>query len=461
MDRHSIAITFASLATTCLATTCLVTTSLSAQNGDWPGFRGASHDGVSTTAKPPIKWDDETNICWKVELPGPGSSSPAIAERKIYIASYTGYGNYLDDGGDKSKLVHHLSCYAQEDGSQLWSTSVPGPLKKRARQMQLTEHGFASPTPIVKDGIVYAYFGRAGVVACDDKGKLLWQTDLGHPDPEAAVAKNQVVQKGRALSLKWGFAASPILHDGMLIVNCSEESNSIRALDQKTGELVWKHEAAELEGTAIPPAVFGTGDEAVLMIVLGGEIWGMNPKSGTFFWRVKTETEGGMSSMPIVDGDLAYVFGGDDISYAIRWQRSLAKSKASEKADGEAEDPRVAWTSSSIAISSPILHQGKLLAVRSNGMGLIIDAASGKVILDGRLPGRTGGVYASPVFADGRFYLVSRKRGTFVYTATDKFELLSRNELSGRAQCNASPALSGDSLFLRSDKFLYCIAKKD
>lgn len=434
----------------------------------WTGFRGSSHDGVSHTGKPPTEWGDETNIRWRTELPGPGSSSPVIANGRIYIACYSGYGKYLDDGGDKSKLVHHLACFSQKNGKLLWNTGVPGPLKKDARQMQLSEHGFASPTPIVSGDRIFTYFGRAGVVAFDTDGKIQWQTDLGYPDPDAPVAANQVVQRGRVLSLKWGFAASPVLHEGLVIVNCSEESNSIRALDQKSGKLIWKHEAAELEGTAITPVVVGKPDKAVLLIVLGGEIWGMNPLNGKFLWRVKTATMGGMSSMPVADGELAYVFGGDDVSYGIRYARSIARTAADSaastvKAAGDkSTDPRVAWTSKSVAISSPILYKGRLLVVRPDGHGLCIDPKNGEVLLEERLAGRTGSVYASPVLADGRFYVVSRKRGTFVYSADGKFELLSRNQLmEDGTQFNASPALDGDQLYLRSDKYLYCIAKPD
>ena len=433
------------------------------QDPAWPGFRGARHDGVSHSAKPPAKWSDDENIRWKVELPGPGSSSPVVADGRVYVACYSGYGHYLDDGGDKEKLIHHLVCFSQDRGELIWDTTVPGPLKKEARGVQLSEHGFASPTPIVKGEKIFAYFGRAGVVAVNRDGDILWRTDLGLPSPDAPVPTNQVIRGGKALSLKWGFAASPVLHDGLVIVNCSEESNSIRALDQESGELVWKYESSELEGTAVSPAVFGEKDDAVLVIVLGGEIWGMEPKTGEFVWRVKTKTMGGLSSTPIADGDLAYVFGGDDVSYGLRFARSFT-DPASDKANQTAEpstDPRVAWTSKSVAISSPVLYQGHLLVARSNGFGLCIDPKTGELLHEERLPGRTGGVYASPVVADGRFYLVSRKRGTFVYSADGKFELLARNQLSDKSQFNASPALVGKQLFLRSDSFLYCIEERD
>jgi len=416
-----------------------------AQQQSWPGFRGPHHDGVARGAHPPTTWSDDENVRWKVELPGPGSSSPIAAGGKVYVASYSGYGNHLGDGGAKEKLVHHLSCYALSDGEHLWTTDVPGPLEHDARQMQLNEHGFASPTPILDGDRVFAYFGRAGVVAFGLDGEILWRTELGEPSPDAAPATNQVVRNGQALSLKWGFAASPVVHDGMLFVNCSEESNSIRALDCATGDLVWKYESANLEGTAVSPAILGEGDDAVLVMVLGGEVWGMVPATGEFLWKVETETAGGMSSTPVSDGELAFVFGGDDISYALRYARDVG------------DESRIAWTSKSVAIPSPILHEGKLLAIRSNGFGLCVDAASGEVLHDARLDGRTGGVYASPVLADDRLYVVSRKRGTFVYSADGTFELVAHNELGDDSQFNASPALVGSLLLLRSDKFLYCI----
>ena len=95
--------------------------------------------------------------------------------------------------------------------------------------------------------------------------------------------------------------------------------------------------------------------------------------------------------------------------------------------------------------------------MRSNGFGLAIDPATGEVLHDARLDGRTSGIYASPVLADGRLYVVSRKRGTFVYSADNKFELLAQNQLGDKSQFNASPALVGTQLLLRSDTFLYCI----
>ena len=87
-------------------------------NGKWARWRGPTGNGVGPDADPPLTWSESQNLRWKTALPGPGSSSPVVKDGKLYIASYSGYGAYLDDGGDKSKLVHHLSCYEQDSGER-------------------------------------------------------------------------------------------------------------------------------------------------------------------------------------------------------------------------------------------------------------------------------------------------------------------------------------------------------
>jgi outer membrane protein assembly factor BamB len=102
-----------------------------------------------------------------------------------------------------------------------------------------------------------------------------------------------------------------------------------------------------------------------------------------------------------------------------------------------------------------VLHDGRLLLVTAEGHGLSVDPANGELVHRARLEGRTGAVYASPVVAADRLYVTSRKRGSFVYSADGAFKLLAHNQLGDASQCNASPAVAGDALYLRSDKALY------
>jgi len=440
-----------------LATLPLLAAAMPAQ--EWPGFRGPHRDGVARDAKPPTKWSDTENLAWKLDLPGPGSSSPIVTDGRVYLTCYTGYGDYLEDGGDPKSLKLHLVCVDYKTGKLVWTKSIPGPLEKAARQVQLKHHGFASPTPVTDGKAIYAYFGHAGMVAFNLDGSVLWQTDLGKPSKDAPAATNAVTRRGKVLSLRWGSAASPVLHEGMVIVNCSEQSNSIRALDCKTGKLVWKRESANLEGCATSPVVVGEEQNRVLIMVLAGAIWALSPKTGKMVWQVETPSRGGMSPTPVTDGQRIYTFGGFGPSHALR----LGEPRLGEGDTNapESRPSRVVWKSANLDIPSPVLHAGLLFLVDTKGMVTVLTAKDGKQAFKGRLEGKTRGIYSSPVVADGRLYVVSRKRGTFVYSADEKLELLACNELDDKTLFDASPAIIGNQILLRSNRRIYCIKASD
>ncbi|MAG57950.1 MAG: hypothetical protein CMJ83_16825 [Planctomycetes bacterium] len=431
-----------------LSLLALIAVAIPAQDLIWPGFRGPARNGVAAAANPPVKWSDEKNVRWKAELPGPGSASPIIVGDRVYVACYSGYGIQIDDHGDKKDLKHHLVCIDRKTGKVVWDRAIPSPLEKDARRVQITEHGFASPTPICDGRAIYAYFGHAGIVAVGLDGNVLWKTGVGTPSKDAPPPTNTVVRKGQTLSLRWGAGASPVLHENLVIVNASEESNSVRAYDKKTGKLVWHKESSNLEGSATSPVVVGSGDTSVLVIVLAGEIWGLAPKTGKPLWSVETKSRGGMCPTPVADGSRVYAFGGGDDSYAINF----------DPTSDDAEKTRIAWKSAKLDICSPTLHADRLYLVSTQGFGSVLDTKTGDILVPrARLDGRTGSIYASPTLANGRLYIATRKRGVYVYSARD-FKLLSRNELTDDTRFDASPAVAGKELYLRSEKYLYCIA---
>ena len=93
------------------------------------------------------------------------------------------------------------------------------------------------------------------------------------------------------------------------------------------------------------------------------------------------------------------------------------------------------------------------------GVAYCLNAATGDVVYEQRLP-RVGGVYASPVLADRKLYVLSRWGGTVVLAAKPEYELLAQNQLEDQRDVNSSPAISANRLFLRMNRYLYCIGEK-
>lgn len=189
---------------------------------DWRQFRGPDF-GRSHETGLPLRWDDETNIVWRTPLPGPGSSSPIVADDRIYVTCYSGYAATLENlGGDMANLRRHLVCINAASGDVVWDTAVVPNRPDHGYTGFLREHGYASSSPTADGQQIYVYFGNSGAYAFDLDGHEAWRADCGER------------------SHGFGSGASPILFEDLLIVNASVESARLFALDSQTGDEVWQ-----------------------------------------------------------------------------------------------------------------------------------------------------------------------------------------------------------------------------
>ena len=428
----------------------LVSVSLhAASSTDWPRFLGPTGAAVVAESKAPLKWSDSENVLWKAEMPGPGSSSPIVLGDKVFVTCWTGYGD-KEGANDSSKLTRHLICLSRADGKVLWDSAVPSTVEEDPWQGFITEHGYATHTPVTDGERVYVFFGKSGALAFDLDGKKLWQTSCG-------------TGSGR---MRWGSGASPILVGDLLIVNASDESQAIVGLDKKTGEVKWRAEG-EFGMAYGTPNVWQHEGETDVVVAVPQELWGINPATGKLRWYATHGLSGNVSPSLVPGGDTVYVFGGYPST------RSTA-IKLGGKGDITAN--AIQWESgTSSYVPTPILKDGHLYVVNDQGFATCIDAKTGadvyreRVIQGSSGGGATGGgrrgggkpFYASPVLIGDKLVCVSRKNGTFILAAKPKFEVVSTNVLSlDGSQFNATPAVSGDLLLLRSDKAVYCIGTK-
>lgn len=400
---------------------------------DWPQFRGPGARGIAGSVVP-LAWSQTENLRWKTPLPGPGSSSPIVHGKHVFVTSYSGVAG----NGTPGQLVRHLLCIERAKGNIRWQKQIALEGPEDSYQGYLTEHGYASNTPVTDGEKVFAFFGKSGVFAFDMEGKELWRTGVGK----------------ESSNRHWGSAASLILHGDLVICNASEESQSIRALDKQTGREVWKAEGAGLElAYGTPGIVTLAAGKQELVIALPEEVWGLDPATGKLLWHATTALTGNVSPSVIVDGETIYAFGG-------RGGGSVALKAGGR---GDVTKSHVLWTSRVTSyVATPLLHEGHLYWIDDRGQAFCSSAATGAEVYRQRVAEITSGgrpVYASPILVDGRLLVVTRWNGTLVLPAAPRYEILRQNRFEGdESDSSGTPAVSNGEMFIRSGEFLYCVA---
>lgn len=415
----------------------VILTTANSSAEDWPRFRGPDGTGVSNETGLPTEWSKSQNLKWKRALPGEGSSSPIVVGDRLFVTCYSGYGG-ADESGSPNDLKRHLLCMHPDTGEIRWKKEIPATTAEDSWRGWLREHGYASHTPVSDGEHVYVFCGKTGVVAFDMEGTEVWRKNLGTS----------------SANRKWGSAASPILCDDLLIVNASEESRTIYALNKQTGKEVWKYESGKTELTYGTPALTTlAGGTQELVIAVPNEVWGLNPATGERIWWVQTEQKGNISPSLLAIDDIVYVQGGYPriTTVAIRIG-----------GEGDVTASHILWTSrDSSYVPSVIKHDEYLYWVDHKGVAYCQKANSGELVYKEKLDVSGGGnpVYASATYADGKLYIPSRKDGIFVIATNPEFKLLAHNQFSGdQSDFNASAAISGGKLFFRSNESLYCIS---
>jgi hypothetical protein len=293
-------------------------------------------------------------------------------------------------------------------------------------------HGYASSTPAADKEQVYAFFGRSGVVAFSHGGKQLWKSDVG------------------SQLNGWGSAASPVLFGDLVIVNASVESESVVALNKKTGQEVWRKNGMR-EAWNTPLLVTLADGKTELVVATMGKLFGLNPATGEELWNCATGIGWYMVPSLVAQDGIIYCIGG-------RSGGSLAVRAGGR---GDVTETHRLWTGRKGSnVSSPIVHEGHLYWMHENqGIAYCAETKSGEIVYEQRVEGADQ-IYASPVLSEGKLFYISRTGRSFVVAAKPTFELVAKNAPIERSIFNASPAVAGSHLFVRSDRHLYCLGQK-
>ncbi len=413
---------------------------MAAAASDWTGFRGPGGLGRADDATGlPAKWSETENVTWKRDLPGLGTSSPVMVGNKIFVTCYSGYGESIEEPGEPDDLKRHLVCVDGASGKILWEKTLkPEFPESEYVGRNNTRHGYASSTPVTDGERLYVFFGISGVYAFDLDGKEIWRTKVGDQ------------------THGWGSGTSPVLHDGLVIVNASVESQSLIALDAKTGQKVWTVDGVSRCWSSPMLVEVGGKQELVLAIPDGGKartskLKGFDPATGELLWYCVGPPDSYLCSSTVSHHGIVYAIGA----------RKTTAMAVRAGGKGDVSESRVLWTARQGSnVTSPIYLDGHLYIFTEKGKVSCLDAKTGEVVFEEALEPAAGLVYASPLAADGKLYASSQDNGTYVVEAKPKFKQLAVNTFKDDpSRVNASIAVSGNSLILRTDKAIYRLAK--
>jgi outer membrane protein assembly factor BamB len=350
------------------------------------------------------------------------------------MTGFSGFNVPSEPAGTMNELRLWVFALDLHSGELVWKREVKPDFPEQDRIRE--DHGYASNTPVSDGQRLFVFFGKSGVLAYDLEGNEIWKTSVGS-----------------GLS-GWGSGASPVIAGDYLIINASVESESLIALDKSTGKQIWKVGGIQeswntpilIDGTQAPS---GAPELALGML---GKVRGYDPATGQELWSCDNGIKWYIAPSMVSSQGVVWSIGGRSGTAAVA-------VKAGGR--GDVTDSRLLWSSTRGSnVSSPVLHEERLYWAHENlGVVYCAESSTGKLIYEERLP-RSGQIYASPVMAGGRIYYTSREGKTFVIGTGSEFELLAVNELGVRREVfNASPAITGDRMLIRSNQFLYCIGE--
>lgn len=409
--------------------------SVASNADDWPCFRGPHRLGVSKGGELPLSWNDNKNVLWKRELPGPGASSPITWKGKIYLTCYSGYGLSESSPGNEKDLKRHLVCLNGETGAILWTRESPNQAAVIPFRSFRALHGYATSTPAADETGIYVMYGSSGAAAYTHEGELRWRKSLGTGFHD------------------WGSSASPVIFDNLVIFHADIENAALIALDKNSGEPVWKVRTGGQDSWSTPCLARVDDRHELIFHHSKGEsatLSAVDPRNGTDLWSCRVLKDY-LCPSPIVIGGVCYV---------LAHGRGGAVRLGGR---GDVTSSHLKWTiNKGTEVCTPLYHDGHLYwAHQSDGIAYCVEASTGRIVYEERIRPRPGLIYASGVLAGGRIYYVSRENGTFVVAAEPKYRLLAHNTISADDSIfNATPAISRGNLLLRSNKFLYCIGQE-
>ena len=411
----------------------------------WPGFRGTNRSGIGDGAETPVDFDLDSGegVAWRAPLPGLGNSSPVVWGDRVYVTTavaeggsvplrtgLTGSGEQVEEAREHRWLV---LAFDKATGKRVWETEVGRDVPLTRRHFKATQ---ANSTAATDGEHLAVVFPTAGLACLGMDGGLHWKRELGGLN---AGGFNDP-------TMEWGFASSPIIHDGRVILQVDiHDGPYLAAWDLDTGDELWRTERPDVYPSWATPVIWTTpaGEE---LAVNASVIRGYDPATGEELWSLSPTSVQVVASPVVCDGLLHVSNGYRPLQpiYAVRpGIRGRHEIVAGER------DPALAWhrERGGAYMPTPLCYDGLLYIVHHDGRLEAYEAVTGDRVYRRRFS--KGGTHtSSPVVANGVIYQGTEEGTLYVFAAGSEYRELAAHDLG--APIMATPAISEGMLLVRT-----------
>ena len=393
---------------------------------DWPEFRGPTGQGLSSATSLPVKWDLQTNVRWKVAVPGKGWSSPIVHDGRIFLTTAEPVGQEPS----KRQSLRAL-CFDAVRGETLWNVEVFVKEMKRGEAIN-PKNSFASPTPITDGRRVFVHFGPDGTACLDRDGNRIWVNDRLWYESEH------------------GAGGSPVFAGSRLVFICDGVENpTVVALDRESGRVAWRAPRPPMASprwSFATPLVIEVEDKRQIVCPAAQMVCSYDAVSRKEVWRVRYPNKWSIVPRPVFSHGLVFVCTGYPGTAELLAIRPTGL--------GDVTDSHVVWrTDRGVPqIPSLLIVDNEIYLVSNDGIASCLDVETGTLHWRHRL----GGTFsASPVHAGGRIYVQSEQGICRVIAAGREFRQLGSTDLA--EPILASCAIADGAIFVRTESSLYRI----
>lgn len=403
----------------------------------WPEWRGPLRTGEAPHATPPLTWSETENVRWKTPIPGEGDSTPIVWGEKVFLLAAIPTGTNVaapaSPQGPSEIYQFVVLCLDRGGGKILWQRVARQEAPHEGRQENNT---FASASPVTDGRLLLAYFGSRGLHCYDLEGNLKWEKDFGR-------------MKTR---MGFGEGASPALWGDKVVINWDTEAEDfITALDTASGRELWRVPRDEATGWSTP-LIVDYGGRPQVIVNATKKVRAYDLASGKEIWSCAGQTANAIPS-PVAANGVVYITSGfrGNALQAIRLGR---------EGDLTGTDA-IIWSHAKNTpyVPSPLLIDHFLYLVSGNDAIIsCFDVQNGQPYFEHERLEAIHAIYASPVAAGDRIYVLSREGTCVVLKKGPQPEVLAVNKVADN-HSDASLALAGADLFLRTRQSLYCLTQ--